>query len=122
LLLESRGLTRGVACGRPLSKALKDRPVWFKTNATWKEEAETAALDNLGKPYGWGNSLRAAFGLRTRDHSYECAQYVIKVLQASGVSLPDELIATPVELSKHFGEQGVVLKSQAAPLSKAAST
>ena len=83
----------------PLSKAL---PVfWLPIPCALTEEALGQALDRLQESYSFMNAIRAGFGLRPRYKGFQCAQYVNKVLRATGLRLhlPDLTPKSLVEVA-----------------------
>lgn len=89
----------------PLSKRLGPGAALAKTRPQWGQEAETAALENLGEPYGWVDALRAGFGLRSTSNGFQCAEYAMAVLSAAQVNLCAGLTATPEHLAECFNAQ-----------------
>jgi hypothetical protein len=91
LLLEAAS-GRGVVAV-PLSGSLSPDCYWIRTRADWGPKPAQMALDQLGMGYGWWNDIRVGLGMRPKSGRWECAQYVMSVLAASGLKL--DCKATP---------------------------
>jgi hypothetical protein len=100
LVLESRPAHKGVTIDRRLSMALTDGPCWVPLSLPWGTEQEIRAMNRLGESYGLMNALRAGFGTKLKDGSFDCSEFVAYVLGIEPI-----LCETPQTLANRFSQK-----------------
>lgn len=80
----------------PLSQLLPFYHV--ETKATWSEETEAFALEQVGEPYSVLQAVRSLFETPNLDDNWQCAELTHDILLKDGIDLGE--VYTPASLVK----------------------